>query len=49
MSKEVISVRQIAQSIYPIRGQKVMLIQDLVTLYGVAVTALNQALRSLRT
>src|SRR5438132_9406726 len=45
MSKEVIPIQQIAQSIYLIRGQRVMLSQDLAILYGVAVKVLNQAVK----
>src|SRR5438477_11638354 len=45
MSKEVVSIQQIAQSIYLIRGQRVMLSQDLAILYGVAVKVLNQAVK----
>ena len=44
MKREVIPV-EIAQSIFLIRGQKVMLSQDLAALYGVAVKALNQAVK----
>ena len=45
MSKEIIPIQQIAQSIYVIRGQRVMLSQDLAILYGVATKILNQAVR----
>src|SRR5947207_11148612 len=45
MSKEIIPIQQIAQSIYLIRGQRVMLSQDLAILYGVAVKVLNQAVK----
>ena len=45
MSKEVIPIQQIAQSIYLIRGQRVMLSQDLAILYGVATKILNQAVK----
>ncbi|PYK42306.1 MAG: DNA-binding protein, partial [Verrucomicrobia bacterium] len=45
MSREVVPIRQIAQSIYLIRGQRVMLSQDLAILYGVAVKVLNQAVK----
>jgi hypothetical protein len=45
MSREIVSIQQIAQSIYLIRGQKVMLSQDLAILYGVAVKVLNQAVK----
>jgi len=45
MSREVVSIQLIAQSIFLIRGQRVMLSQDLATLYGVAVKVLNQAVK----
>ena len=45
MSKEIIPIQQIAQSIYLIRGQRVMLSQDLAILDGVAVKVLNQAVK----
>ena len=45
MSKEIISVEQIAQSIYLLRGQKVMLDGDLAALYGVETRVLNQAVK----
>ena len=45
MSKEIIPIQQIAQSIYVIRGQRVMLSQDLAILYGVATKILNQAVK----
>ena len=45
MSKEIVSIRQIAQSIYLLRGQKVMLDFDLAALYGVAAKVLNQAVK----
>jgi hypothetical protein len=45
MNKEIIPIQQIAQSIYLIRGQRVMLSQDLAILYGVAVKVLNQAVK----
>jgi hypothetical protein len=45
MQKERISVAQIAQSIYFPRGQKVMLGQDLTSLYGVTAGALRQAVK----
>ena len=43
--KRAIIPMEIAQSIFLIRGQKVMLSQDLDGLYGVAVKALNQAVK----
>jgi hypothetical protein len=45
MSKEIISIERIAQSIYLLRGQKVMLDFDLATLYGVETRILNQAVK----
>lgn len=45
MSKEIIPIQQIAQSICLIRGQRVMLSQDLAILYGVATKILNQAVK----
>jgi len=45
MNKEIIPIQQIAQSIYVIRGQRVMLSQDLAILYGVATKILNQAVK----
>ena len=45
MKREIIPAARIAQSIHLIRGQKVMLSQDLAELYGVAVKALNQAVK----
>jgi len=43
--RPVTPVGRIAQAIVLIRGQKVMLDQDLVYLYGVSTKALNQAVR----
>ncbi|MGI8819887.1 MAG: ORF6N domain-containing protein [Chthoniobacterales bacterium] len=45
MSKEVIPVERIAQTIVLLRGQKVMLDADLAQLYGVAIKALNQPVK----
>jgi hypothetical protein len=45
MSKEIIPAARIAQSIYLLRGQKVMLDFDLAALYGVATKVLNQAVK----
>ncbi len=45
MGKDIIPIQRIAQAIFLIRGQKVMLSQDLAALYGVAVKALNQAVK----
>lgn len=43
--KDLIPVERIAQKIYLIRGQKVMLDSDLAELYGVKTAALNQAVK----
>ena len=45
VSKQLIPIRRIAQSILTLRGQKVMLSQDLAMLYEVPVKALNQAVK----
>ncbi len=45
MSKEIISARQIAQSIHFLRGQKVMLDFDLAALYEVPTGQLNRAVK----
>ena len=45
MNKKIIPVAHIAQRILYLRGQQVMLSQDLAALYGVAVKALNQAVK----
>jgi hypothetical protein len=45
MSKEIIPIERIAQSIYRFRGQKVMLDFDLATLYGAETRILNQAVK----
>jgi ORF6N domain-containing protein len=45
MSKEVIPLERIAQGILYLRGQKVLLGQDLAALYGVTVGALTQAVK----
>jgi hypothetical protein len=45
MSKEVISVQRIAQSIYLLRGQRVMVDFDLAALYGVPTGHLNRAVK----
>jgi hypothetical protein len=45
MKREIIPTSQIAQSIILLRGQKVMLSQDIALLYGVTVKALNQAVK----
>lgn len=43
--KEIISIGRIAHAIFVVRGQKVMLSQDLAALYGVSVSALTQAVK----
>ena len=45
MSKDIVPVSRIAQSIRLLRGQKVMLDVDLAALYGVATKVLNQAVK----
>ena len=45
MTREIITATRIAQSIYLLRGQKVMLDYDLAALYGVEARALNQAVK----
>ena len=45
MSKEIIPVQRIAQAIFVLRDQKVILSQDLAALYGVTVAALTQAMK----
>jgi hypothetical protein len=45
VSKQLIPIHRIAQSIVVLRGQKVMLSQDLAILYEVPVKALNQAVK----
>lgn len=45
MKKQFLSIGQIAHSIHFLRGQKVILGQDLASLYGVAVGALTQAVK----
>ena len=45
MSKEIIPIQRIAQSIRLLRGQKVMLDFDLARLYGVTTKILNQAVK----
>jgi hypothetical protein len=45
MRKDIIPAARIAQSIYLLRGQKVILSQDLASLYGVTVGALTQAVK----
>ncbi len=45
MSREIITATRIAQSIYLLRGQRVMLDYDLAALYGVEARVLNQAVK----
>jgi ORF6N domain len=45
MDKQIIPVARIVQSIHVLRGQKIMLSQDLAALYGVSVGALTQAVK----
>jgi len=45
MSKEIIPVERVAQSIRWIRGQKVLLDSDLAALYGVTTGNLNKAVK----
>ena len=45
MRKEIVPASRVAQSIYLLRGQKVMLDFDLAALYGVAAKVLNQAVK----
>lgn len=45
MKREIIPAARIAQSIYLLRGQKVMLDFDLAALYGVGTKVLNQAVK----
>jgi hypothetical protein len=45
MKKELIPIGRVAQSIHFLRDQKVILGQDLASLYGVAVGALTQAVK----
>lgn len=45
MSKEIIPIKRVAQSIRWIRGQKVLLDSDLAALYGVQTKNLNKAVK----
>src|SRR5207302_1082486 len=45
MTKDIIPVQRIAQAIFVLRGQKVILSQDLAALYGVTVGVLTQAMK----
>jgi hypothetical protein len=44
MGKEIIPIQKIAPAIFVLRGQKVILSQDLAALYGVTVGAPTQAI-----
>jgi hypothetical protein len=45
MSKEIVTIEQIARRICYVRGEKVLLDVDLAALYGVTTKVLNQAVR----
>ena len=45
MSKEIIPIERVVQSIRWIRGQKVLLDSDLAVLYGVTTGNLNKAVK----
>jgi len=45
MSKEIVPIHRIAQAIFVVRGQKVMLDSDLAALYGVPTGHLNRAVK----
>ncbi len=45
LNEQLIAIEVIERQIYLIRGQKVMVDQDLAVLYGVQTRALNQAVR----
>jgi hypothetical protein len=45
MTKEIISIQEVAQAIRSFRGEKVLLDFDLAALYGVPTKALNQAVK----
>jgi hypothetical protein len=45
MSKEIIPVERIAQRIFVLRGERILLDFDLAALYGVAAKILNQAVK----
>jgi len=45
MTAEIVSVKAIAQVIYLVRGQRVLLDRDLAGLYGVETRVLNQAVK----
>src|SRR6266853_2695175 len=45
MSRDILPVQRIAQAIFVLRGQKVILSQDLAALYGVTVGIFTQAMK----
>jgi hypothetical protein len=45
MTAEIVSIKAIAQVIYLVRGQRVLLDRDLAVLYGVETRVLNQAVK----
>jgi ORF6N domain len=45
MSKEIVPIRKITQTIFVLRGQKVILDSDLAALYGVPTGHLNRAVK----
>src|SRR3979411_3364338 len=45
MSKEIVAIERIAESIVYLRGKKVILDYDLATLYGIETRVLKQAVR----
>lgn len=45
MSKKIVTIKRIEKRILLLRDQRVMLSQDLATLYGVTVSALTQAMK----
>lgn len=45
MSKQIIPIERVVQSIFVLRGPKVMLSPHLADLYGVTVSALTQAVK----
>jgi ORF6N domain len=45
MSKDIVSIERIAQSVFHMGGQRVMLAFDLVGLHGVAAKILSQAVK----
>ena len=45
MTSKIVSVKAIAQVIYLVRGQRVLLDRDLAALYGVETRVLNQAVK----